>query len=155
MGTIYPFETLGKRLSSAAVSYPEERNPQVQWRQDINTFAPKCLRMHDRAALRNANRSISKAFITVIQDTLLAPDFVRKNSFYNYNTIFRNSTLLPSSGSKYLVVLVEWAAFRRCVFLNVINHHQDATHMNQLSKSHQIFFVDLKYLVLWKNFAAC
>jgi len=43
MSTICPFETLGKWLSSAAVSYPEQRNPHVQWRQGVNTFAPKCL----------------------------------------------------------------------------------------------------------------
>ena len=108
--------------------------------------------MYAWAALRNVNRSICKAFITAIQDTLLAPDFVQKNSCYN--TVFRISTLLPSSDSNYLVVLVEWAAFRSRMFLNVINHHPNATHMNKLSNSHQTFCVDLKYLVLWMNFAA-
>jgi len=81
MGKICLFETLGKRLSSAAVSYPEQRNLHVQWRQGVNTFAPKCLRMYDWAALRNANRSISKAFITATKDTLLVPDIVQKMYF--------------------------------------------------------------------------
>jgi len=76
LGTICPFEMLRKQLSSAAVSHPEEINAQVQWRQDVNAFAPKNLRMYDRAALRKANRSISKSFIIAIQDTLPAPDFV-------------------------------------------------------------------------------
>jgi len=76
LGTVCPFETPRKRLSIAAVSYSEERNPQVQWRQDVNAFTPKCLTMYNWASLRNANRSINNAFIIAIQDTLLAPDFL-------------------------------------------------------------------------------
>ena len=138
MGTICPFERWEKGLQSAAVPYPEESNIQIQWSQNVISFTPKCLRMYDRAALRNANKSIGKAFITAIQDTLLAPDFVKKKSLFNYNTI-----MLPLSCSDHVVVLTEGAAFRRCVFLNIINPHQNATHLNQLSSSHQNFYVTI------------
>jgi hypothetical protein len=87
MGTICSFETLGNRLSSDVTAYPEERNPQEQWRQDVNTFAPKRLGMYDCAAPSNANKSIRKVSITAIQDAFLSTDFVQ-HIFFIYNKIF-------------------------------------------------------------------